>query len=140
MLIKEKKERRNIRFKDCNFGFKIRKKDKSSFDEHLCVIKREMEALFKKDSLAKDVKFLRKMAINIKQLDHDVRSIRHAEAKIVNRLLTTPYATLSAEKITLTQAAETFSEQHPVESDLSQILSQLQAASTHEAIFKRSIL
>lgn len=91
--------------------------------ENLEVLKNEMLSLFKEKQLAKDAKFLRKMAINIKHLHYSVnQALAQAkcpvQAKKIEHFLSTPLRG----PITLSQAADTFSEQHPKESDLSYLL------------------
>ncbi len=91
--------------------------------ENLEILKNEMSFLFKEKHLAKDAKFLRKMAINIKHLHYNVkRAIAQAKCpahvKKIEHFLSTPMRG----PITLSEAAATFSEQHPKESDLSHLL------------------
>lgn len=114
MLIQESSKKRSV---NINFSYK----------EHLDLIKRELVFLFQGNHLAKDIKFLRKMAINIKQLHFDARIAKHLEefkhhAKAVDHFLSTPIGAPFVGKITLTKAAETFSEQDPQDSDLSHLL------------------
>ncbi len=102
-------------------------KTSNSFEEHLDIIKKEMLFLFQKNHLAKDIKFLRKMAINIKHLHFDAKNAKKnsqwkQQAKDIEHFLSTPIGAPFISSITLTQAADNFSEQNPKESDLSILL------------------
>jgi hypothetical protein len=117
------------------------KRNEFSFVEHFDIIKKEISLLFQKNSLAKDVKYLRKMAINIKQLHHDAKNAQSCahlkvHAKAVEGILSKPIEALGLGKMALTQAADSFSEQHPGESDLSQLLSNKAAVKLLRACLK----
>lgn len=109
-----------------------------SFKEHLDIIKKEMLFLFQRGHLAKDAKFLRKMAINIKQLHFDAkktnkRSEYKQQAIEVEHFLSTPIGAPFVSAITLLQAADSFSEQNPKESDLSHLLEDFAQYGKHYA-------
>ena len=114
---------------------------KNHFKESLDVIKTEMLHLCEEEGLAKDAKFLRKMAINIKHLDYNVKKAItapkcSAHAKKIAHFLSTPMQASPGSPITLSKAADTFSEQNPLESDLSHLLA---SSSFKKTIFKRGI-
>ncbi len=88
---------------------------------------RDWQALIHRPHLAKDSRFLRRMAINIKQLHHDAKKTQFQGnlpmlAKQVAHFLSTPLGAPFVAKETLVQAAYLFSEQEPKESDLSAML------------------
>jgi hypothetical protein len=125
VLMQENQKRRIVRLKKQSNQFK--NMNICSFIEHLEIIKKEMLFLFQGSHLAKDAKFLRKMAINIKQLHFDAKktskSSEHRQQAIeVEHFLSTPIGAPFVSAITLLQAADSFSEQHPKESDLSHLL------------------
>jgi hypothetical protein len=129
-------KRRRIEFH--NSKNELQKINSCSFKEHLDVIKKEMFFLFNKNHLAKDVKFLRKMAINIKQLHYDAKLAKKTaewkhQAKEIEHFLSTPIGAPFISTITLTQAADTFSEQNPKESDLSLLLEDFAKYGQHYA-------
>jgi hypothetical protein len=102
----------------------------NSFKEHLEIIKNEMIFLFQKNHLAKDVKFLRKMAINIKQLHYDAKRTKNKE---IEHFLSTPLGAPFISASTLIHAADTFSDQNPKESDLSLLLEDFAKYGKHYA-------
>lgn len=136
MLMQEVRKRRVVRLKNQNN--QIKKQNTCSFKEHLEIIKKEMISLFQRSHLAKDAKFLRKMAINIKQLHYDAKKARKSkeckrQAKEVEHFLSTPIGAPFISTITLTQAADNFSVQHPKESDLSLLLEDFAKYGKHYA-------
>ena len=136
MLMQERHKIRIVTMK--NKSNSIKKHKTSSFKEHLDIIKKEMLFLFQRGHLAKDAKFLRKMAINIKQLHFDVKktdkSSEHREQAVeVEHFLSTPIGAPFVSPITLLQAADSFSEQNPKESDLSRLLEDFAKYGKHYA-------
>ncbi len=127
-------KRRIIEFKNS----KIQKQNTCSFKEHLDILKKEMLFLFNKHHLAKDVKFLRKMAINIKQLHYDAKNAKKTaewkhQAKEIEHFLSTPIGAPFVSPLTLTQASDSFSQQNPKESDLSILLEDFAKYGQHYA-------
>lgn len=106
---------------------KQKKQNKTPLEEISELMKKDFLLLFHNSNLLKDVKFLRKMAINIKQLHYDAKNARNSVqlkhcAKNIEHFLTTPIGAPFVADLTLTQAADSFSEQNPKESDLSLLL------------------
>jgi|GEM_PF-1464644 len=127
MLMQENRKIRIVRFKKQPDQIKTKNKISNSFKEHLDIIRKEMLYLFQRNQLSKDVKFLRKMAINIKQLHFDAKNAKKTaewkqQARDIEHFLSTPIGAPFVSAITLTQAADNFSEQNPKESDLSILL------------------
>jgi hypothetical protein len=127
MLIQENRKRRIVRFKNQTDKIITKNKILNSFEEHLDIIRKEMLCLFQRNYLSKDIKFLRKMAINIKQLHFDAKNAKKTaewkhQATDIEHFLSTPIGAPFVSAITLTQAADNFSEQNPKESDLSILL------------------
>ena len=136
MLMKEKSIKRDVTLKKQNNI--IKKQNPCSFKEHLDIIKKEMLFLFQRGQLAKDAKFLRKMAINIKQLHFDAKKTNkqseyRQQAIEVEHFLSTPIGAPFVSAITLLQAADSFSDQNPKESDLSQLLEDFAKYGKHYA-------
>lgn len=103
------------------------KKSENNFKEHLDIIKTEMFKLLKKSQLAKDVTFLRKMAVNLKQLHYEAKKVKkfklhHLLAQEVEHFLTTPLGAPFISRSTWIQAVDSFSIQNPTDSDLSLLL------------------
>lgn len=133
MLMHKINKRRIVRLKKHYLKHKIT--NESSFKENLDLLKKEMLFLFQKKHLAKDVKFLRKMAIHIKQLHfdakHAIKSESKQQAQEVEHFLSTPMGAPFISGVTLTQAADSFSEQNPKESDLSTLLESFASYGQH---------
>lgn len=100
---------------------------RNPLSEHIEQMNKDWKALFASPELAKDFKFLRRMAINIKQLHHDAkRTSEFGELKTlagqITQFLSTPLGAPFRAKETLVRAADLFSVQDPQDSDLSEIL------------------
>jgi hypothetical protein len=100
-----------------------------SFQEHVDQMHRDWHALMNSSDLAKDPRFLRKMAINIMHLHHIAKKKGnsgngHLIAKQIADFFSMPLDAPIAEKESLVHAAYLFGEQEPIESDLSRILHQ----------------
>jgi hypothetical protein len=102
----------------------------SHFKEELKRFQGDWEHLFEKETLATDHKFLRKMAIAIKQMQHEAKSCE-ASGEKVRHFLETPIGAPFVSKITLAQAADRYSEQEPKHSDLSELLRTFARYSKH---------
>ncbi len=86
--------------------------------EELKRFKRDWEDLFEKESLARDMKFLRRMAIAIKQLQyHAANSKDRFGGERLYHFLSTPIG-----ETTLIEAADKYSDQDPRHSDLAELL------------------
>lgn len=99
------------------------------FKDHLEQMNKEWQALIHRSYLAKDPKFLRRMAIHIKQLHHDAKNMQKKEnfqglSQRIAHFLSTPLGAPFVSKETLVKAAYLYSEQVPEESDLCIILSE----------------
>ncbi len=78
------------------------------------------------------------MAINIKQVHFDAKNAKHIpalkqRARAIEHFLSTPIGAPFIGNLTLTKAADTFSEQNPKESDLSQLLGDFATFGKHYA-------
>lgn len=127
MLTTQKRKRRIIRFKKPKILKKERIQIISRFEENLENLRTDCISLFTKKQLANDLRFLRKIAISIKQAYYEARlaKIQHrfaSTAERVRHFLSTPIGAPFVSKTTLLKAAFHFSEQDPQHSDLSQIL------------------
>jgi hypothetical protein len=106
------------------FHFK-RQIPKKTFSDSLTKLEQDWNHLINCHDLAKDPKFLRRMAINIQQIHYDVKRSQKGKNGPDHLLhfLSTPLGAPFVAKTTLLQAAESFSEQEPKHSDLSELLS-----------------
>ena len=127
MLTIQKHKRRIVHFKKPQ---KIKKESPLlilSLEENIKRLKQDYLILFTKMQLAKDLKFLRRIAINIKHSYYDARQAKHQRRFVSAALklchfLSTPLGAPFVTKTTLVNAAFHFSEQDPQHSDLSEIL------------------
>jgi len=127
MLTTQKHKRRIVHFKRPTKIKKDRPKLILSFEENIGRLKQDYLNLFTKIQLAKDLKFLRRIAINIKHAYYDASQAKHQRRFVSSALnlchfLSTPLGAPVVTKTTLVNAAFHFSEQDPQHSDLSEIL------------------
>lgn len=92
-------------------------------EAHLSQLQRDFSALFEDKSLAKDAQFLRRVAITIKHLHYD--AMRNPMTDEVQTFLTTSLGDFQVSEMTLLDAADSYSEQDPKHSDLSELLSEI---------------
>lgn len=87
-----------------------------TFSESLTKLKQDWNNLVQCHALSKDAKFLTRMAINIKQIHHDIKLSKHPKkwenqvSKIINLQ-------------TVIEAVDNYSVQEPTSSDLSSLIS-----------------
>ncbi len=106
------------------------RKQRPNFKEGLQAIQKDFVNLLSQPELAKNLRYLRRISISIKQLQHDAQAAKaHPEmrqaAEQVHHFLCTPLGAPFVAKTTLARAAETVSEQEPHLSDLSEILQEM---------------
>jgi hypothetical protein len=111
------------------FHFKVdskRRIQQKSFVDSLLKLKQDWNHLLHCHALAKDPKFLRRMAINIQQIHYDVQTKQlknwQNEAEALLHFLSTPLGAPFVAKMTFLEAVEKFGEQDPISSDLSELL------------------
>lgn len=92
-------------------------------EAHLSQLQRDFSALFEEKNLAKDAQFLRRVAITIKHLHYD--AMRNPMSDEVLGFLTTPLGDFQVSEMTLLDAADSYSEQDPKHSDLSELLAEI---------------
>jgi hypothetical protein len=89
-------------------------------EAHLSQLQRDFAALFEDKRLAKDAQYLRRVAITIKHLHYD--AMRNPMTDEVLEFLTTTFGDFQVSAMTLLDAADSYSEQDPKHSDLSELL------------------
>ena len=100
----------------------IKKIEGKSFIESLTKLKQDWKHLLKCNALSKDAKFLRRMALNIKQIHYDIKQSKHpkgweSETEKLLKLLST-----TETKVSLLEAADKFGDQEPSQSDLAELM------------------
>ena len=141
-MLANKQKRRNVLF----FNNRKIKEEKNistrNFEKDLLNIHNEFVHLFKQPVLARDYKFLRKMSIIIKQIHYSSKTAPlHREikwkAKDIEEFLENTINNPFTANTSLVEAALSFSEQDPQNSDISEILEKM----THHAPkFSRRLL
>lgn len=114
------KKRRILHFPQY-IPLKTRRKQTLSLERGVVEFKREWDALLKNRELAADAKFLRRLAIAVKQM-HTLALNSKEQEKIVADVQT--FLAISCGETTLLQAADSYGEEEPRNSDLSQLLSE----------------
>src|SRR5438046_23275 len=96
-------------------------------------LKREWDQLLQAPTLAHDAKYLRRMALSLKQLYHSAsKDERYAqEAAQIQHFLSTPLGAPFITRLTLLKAADLFGEHEPKHSALGEILSCIAAYGPH---------
>ena len=109
---------------------RITKNKNNSFKEEAKRLNEELRNLLNQDNSIDEIKFLRRVAITVKQLHFDAKKAKKCQklsrvAEKVEQFLCTPWGDENASFITLLQAADAYSEQDPKHSDLVEVLSHL---------------
>lgn len=117
-------------FKDKNMISNKKEKEASFFKDEASLIKNELEKLICDQKILHDVQYLRKLAICIKQIQYNAKRLSlnpkiRKKAKAIERFLQTPLIHPFTEKMSLAEAAISFSVQDPSHSDLKEILQEI---------------
>ncbi len=115
---------------DNKIKIEIKENDLVSFKNEISIIKSEFEKMLSDSLIINDIKYLRKIAIYIKQIQYNAKRLSlhpklRRKAKAIERFLETPLIHPFTEKMSLAEAAISFSVQDPGHSDLREILREI---------------